>query len=859
MQEPVIWGGDHVVNTTTTASQTAPKIAGLPDGGYVVVWEDWSAVNSAVKLQFFDAFGQPEGPEFQAHGVSPASFVTPDVAVLENGNIVVVWSSEDLLTGNGLDIQGAIFDASGNLVVAPFTVSSEIDPSDPGRQKMPTVTALDGGGFAVGYVSDENWGGPDVDQHIMLQRFGGNGVKEGTFIEVAVETENDILTLEVNDIGNGNFAAVWTGGDNGDHNIVMQRFATDGTKLGGIVPVVAAAGDQDVAQLASDGTGSFLITFIDELPDVNGSGWGLNGQFVDANGVAIPPGGGGDPVETRFAISDNSVGGQPIANPVVTGLKGGGYFAAWTEWDPVNGTEILVGQLLGGSTGKVGGEMIVKGPTGSSIDILNLAVTELADGRIVVAWQDSSHDSTDTSQYGVHSAILDPRGGVINGTANGETLIGSAPGNSLVDTIYGHGGDDFLHACDGDDSLLGGVGNDTMDGGFGNDTMDGDAGDDIYYVDSPDDVVIENPGRGTDTVISSADYYALAAGSEVEILKTLGATGNLMGNEFSQLLVGGYQLFGFGGNDTLEGAGVTQMYGGTGDDVYYVDEPLDVVIEVVGEGKDTVMAGVSYTLSAMQEVENLILTGTGNLTATGNALNNKLTGNNGANTLKGGAGNDVLDGVGGVDRLEGGSGNDTYVLRDETDTVVDSSGADDRITSTISRSLESYSGIENLTLTGAGNVNGRGNAAANDLVGNSGKNQLKGLDGNDLLRGAGGADQLWGGKGRDTFDFNSIAEIGRLAGNRDIVRDFKHLVDKIDLKSIDANASAGGNDAYKFVAAEGSQFSGVAGQLTWDQVNKAGTSNDVTLVRGDVNGDKIADFTLELTGLVTLTKGDFIL
>lgn len=54
-------------------------------------------------------------------------------------------------------------------------------------------------------------------------------------------------------------------------------------------------------------------------------------------------------------------------------------------------------------------------------------------------------------------------------------------------------------------------------------------------------------------------------------------------------------------------------------------------------------------------------------------------------------------------------------------------------------------------------------------------------------------------------------------------------------------------------------FTKHAGELTYKQINLAGTANDKTMVYGDVNGDGKADFHIELTGLKTLDSGDLIL
>ena len=91
-------------------------------------------------------------------------------------------------------------------------------------------------------------------------------------------------------------------------------------------------------------------------------------------------------------------------------------------------------------------------------------------------------------------------------------------------------------------------------------------------------------------------------------------------------------IFGLDGSDTLDGGGgADQMYGGIGNDTYVVDNAGDVANETGGDGTDTVLASISFNLAdsthAIGSIENLTLTGSGAINATGNALNNVLIGN----------------------------------------------------------------------------------------------------------------------------------------------------------------------------------------------------------------------------------------
>jgi serralysin len=309
-----------------------------------------------------------------------------------------------------------------------------------------------------------------------------------------------------------------------------------------------------------------------------------------------------------------------------------------------------------------------------------------------------------------------------------------------------------------------------------------------------------------------------------------------------------------------------------------------------GYARGNVFNALQYNGDPRSLIENAT-GGSGNDDIVGNAANNVLTGNGGDDdltgfggndTLIGGAGNDWLDGHIGADIMRGGSGNDIYYIDVTGDTVTedtaDVSGGVDLVFSQVSRVLGT--GLESLILNTGANVDGYGNDANNAIDGGEGINSLYGLAGNDTLRGNGGADVLDGGDGNDTlrggsssdlliggasndvlsggavqsgigadiliggtgadrFDFDSVDDSP--PGYCDIVRAGGGAVafegvgaaggDRIDVSGIDANANAGGNQAFVF---------GGTGLGHLYLVN----SGENTLVRCNTNSDATPEFEL---------------
>jgi Ca2+-binding RTX toxin-like protein len=141
--------------------------------------------------------------------------------------------------------------------------------------------------------------------------------------------------------------------------------------------------------------------------------------------------------------------------------------------------------------------------------------------------------------------------------------------------------------------------------------------------------------------------------------------------------------------------------------------------------------------------------------------------NTGNNILNGGAGNDILNGGAGADQMLGGTGDDIYVVDNTGDRITEATSAGtDKVNSRISYTLGNN--LENLTLTGTGNISGTGNSLTNIIIGNAGNNILNSRAGNDTLTGGAGADK---------FKFVSTAH------GTDRITDFRSGTDKIQIVS----------------------------------------------------------------------------
>jgi Ca2+-binding RTX toxin-like protein len=483
---------------------------------------------------------------------------------------------------------------------------------------------------------------------------------------------------------------------------------------------------------ASIGKGSAVISIVDnDTPGVDVFSYGRSDDVytVDqATDVVVEnPGGGTDLVRSSVTYTL----GVNVENLTLTGT------------DLINGTgnagnNVLTGNSVANRLTGLAGNDTINGAAGAdtmiggagndtyTVDNAGDVITELAGG------------GTDT--------VFSNRSYILSTQLEHLTLTGTAAisgtGNASNNIITGNSGANTLN---------GGSGNDTLDGGAGADSLIGGLGNDLFVIDNAGDVISEAAAGGTDSVISNRTFTLATHFENLTLTGTaaINGTGNaghnaITGNSGANTLTGG------DGNDTLNGgAGNDSLVGGLGNDTYVVDSVGDVINEGANAGIDTVQINRTFTLTA--NLENVTLTGTANLAATGNAGNNVLTGNSGANLLNGGAGNDTINGGTGADTMVGGTGNDSFYVDNAGDVVTEAAGAANGIDSVIAtRTYVLAANVENLTLGGSTAINGTGNTLANRLTGNTAAN---------TLNGGTGADTMVGGAGNDVYVVDNAGDV----------------------------------------------------------------------------------------------------
>jgi cysteine-rich repeat protein len=107
---------EFVVNTVTTISQEAPRVALATDGRFVVTWQNGYGSAFDVAGQRYATDGQAQGTEFQINMFTENLQQWPAVAMAGDGRFVGVWRSESQEGAGGPNVYAQRYTADGTAI-----------------------------------------------------------------------------------------------------------------------------------------------------------------------------------------------------------------------------------------------------------------------------------------------------------------------------------------------------------------------------------------------------------------------------------------------------------------------------------------------------------------------------------------------------------------------------------------------------------------------------------------------------------------------------------------------------------------------------------------------------------------------
>jgi Ca2+-binding RTX toxin-like protein len=692
---PTVWLPEFQANPTTqSGNQSSPQSIVLRDGRILTVWADdgntaGTSAGTDLVGQFFDVKGSPLKQPFQINvGFTVNDESQPVIAALPDGGFIVVYQQLGSAPGENAAIRFDRYNSHGIHITGKSVDSGTIGGSE---NASPKVTVLADGSIAVTYERTIG-GNTDVVTRIIDSATNTVGTRLQSGGNDASDDEGD---ADFGQLTDGNLVTVYERNDGTQTSVEFKVITLAGVISGSVTEISADGHSAHVAALSG---GGFVLTWIDNVAGGlrsevrDNSGAVITGSFEvegtsgapgDSDVVALKDGGyfvvwksgtANALLGQRFSATGTLVGneitistGSAIDEPSIS-LSGDGRILV--TFIDANGevSEVILdprGNLINGTAFRDALISRVEGAT----------VNGFGGNDTIVGLDGDDHLNGGNNRDSI-------KGGAgadsINGSFGDDTLDGGAG----IDTVRGGDGNDLFMFRQGDNSGNGHV----VDGGSGVDTLlvhssvdftttaftsieglefarnTGSPKTAIFLAEQignglAADLAINGSGGRTDILqinmdtLDSMDFSNLVftdfvfAGNEKDRVRVLGDNDNetINGSDVVDIVAGR------GGDDQLSGGeGWDRLYGGLGDDNYYVDHWREA-FERYNQGTDTVHSSVNYVLGS--HIENLVLTSGGRAFGLGNSL---------ANTIEGGDGNNILDGMRGNDTLTGGDGADAF-------------------------------------------------------------------------------------------------------------------------------------------------------------------------------------------------------
>ncbi|HYO15755.1 MAG TPA: hypothetical protein VE685_21360 [Thermoanaerobaculia bacterium] len=256
-----------------------PVVAFLPSGHFLLAWtevrssvrvepffEDRDVLDQDILVQRFDAAGAPAGPRHRVNATTTGFQSLPKLAVLPNGNALVVWQ--------GAGLSARLVNGSGQPVGAEVKVTTD---ETAGHQAV----AAGRNGFLVAWDA-AGAGTSDV----LARLFAASGQPDGPAFRVNAAAAGQQRWPAVAPGKNGDFLVAWQSfvADRAAVRIHGQFVSRDGGFLGSSFFISANEGPAKLAPaLAPAKGGGFMAAWLDWA----GLAWGIKVVELDSLGARV--------------------------------------------------------------------------------------------------------------------------------------------------------------------------------------------------------------------------------------------------------------------------------------------------------------------------------------------------------------------------------------------------------------------------------------------------------------------------------------------------------------------------------------------------------------------------------------------
>ncbi len=380
--------GEILVNTYTINTQTSPAMAMDNNGNFVVIWssssqEGESSSYSGLYGQRYNSTGSAIGSEFHVNTFTTKNQANPSVAMDDNGDFIVVWQSGAYLgpspDGDRYGISAQRYNSDGTTNGSEFVVNTYTTH----KQTRPKVAMDSSGNFVVTWIS-AGQEGQGTYYGIYGQKYLSSGSTNGSEFIVNTYTTNTQSNPNIAMNDAGKFVVTWVSStqDGNFGGIYAQLYNADGTTNGTEFRVNTITTDtQTSPAVAIDSDGDFVITW--HANNQDGGSYGSFGQRFNSSGA---------PQGSEFQINTFTTGNQVGTSVAMS--SSGNFIVTWESFQD------------GSNNGAYGQRYNSDGTTNGSEFRINTYTTNAqrlpkvvmdSSGNFVTSWQGAGNGDS----YGV--------------------------------------------------------------------------------------------------------------------------------------------------------------------------------------------------------------------------------------------------------------------------------------------------------------------------------------------------------------------------------------------------------------------------------------------------------------------------